>query len=103
MEEGFSSVHSSELGGQSLEDALQGSGVGDEGGAHVTGSWGSLDDGGFDVVGDPFDEVVCLLGLEFLHVVVDVIRRHVTAEAEGSSEEFAIIRLDVGEEVPGAV
>merc|ERR1719168_599668 len=61
MEESLSPVHSSELSGKSLEDALQGRGVGNEGGGHVGRFWLSVDDLTLKIVRNPFNEVIGVL------------------------------------------
>merc|ERR1719228_98891 len=76
VEEGLALVHGTELGGQALEDALKGRGVGDEGarGGVVFGR--DLDDGGLHVVGDPRNEVVGVVLLALLANLVNLLGLH---------------------------
>ena len=71
VEESLSSEHSSELLGDSLEELLDGGGVTDESTRHLESSWRNVTDGGFDVVGDPFDKVRRVLVLSVEHLLVD--------------------------------
>merc|ERR1712178_543903 len=72
VEEGLALVHGTELGGQALEDSLEGGGVGDEGARGFIIDWCALDDGGLLVVRDPLDEVVRVLGVALLAGVIDL-------------------------------
>merc|ERR1712060_258381 len=103
VEERLPLVHSAELGGQPLEDALERGGVGHEGarGGIVLGR--DLNDGGLLVVGDPLDVVVGVGGLPLLDDLVDLLRAHGATEDQGRRHVLAVIGLDVGEEVPGGV
>merc|ERR1719361_674911 len=103
MEESFSSVHSSELSGQTLEDSFERCGVGNESCAHGTRSRRNFDNGTLNVVRNPLHKVVCLLALQLVHVVVNIIGGHSSSEAEGRCQVLAIIRFFVGEEVSGAI
>merc|ERR1719461_1789647 len=71
VKEGLPLVHGAELRGQSLEDSLEGRGVGDEraGGFVIDG--GALHDGGLLVVRDPLDEVVRVGGVPLLAHLVE--------------------------------
>jgi len=71
MQEGFSSEHGSELLSHSFEHLLNGSGVADEGDGHLESLGGDVADGGFDVVGDPLDEVGRVFVLDVQHLLVD--------------------------------
>jgi hypothetical protein len=71
MEESFSSEHSSELLSDSLEHLLDGSGVSNEGNSHLESLWWDIADGGFNVVGDPLNEVRGVLVLDIQHLLVD--------------------------------
>jgi hypothetical protein len=57
MEESFSSEHSSELFGDSLEHFLDSSGVTNESNRHFETFWWDITDSGFDVIWNPFDKV----------------------------------------------
>ena len=57
VEESFSSEHSSELFSNSLEHFLDSSGVTQESDSHFQTFGWDITNGGFDVVGDPFNEV----------------------------------------------
>jgi hypothetical protein len=71
MEEGLSSEHSSELFSNSLEHLLDSSGVSEEGDGHLESLGGDIADGGFDVVGNPLNEVRGVLVLDVEHLFVD--------------------------------
>jgi len=103
MEESLSSVHSTELGSKSLEDALQSSGVCNEGRGHVASLRSSRDDTSLEVVWNPFNKVIGVFGVKFFHVVINLLRGEVSSEGEVGSHVLTIFRSDVGEEVPGGV
>merc|ERR1712241_947795 len=103
VEERLPLVHSAELGGQALEDALERGGVRDEGAAPLGVLRGNLDNGGLHVVGDPLDEVVAVGGLALLGVLINFLGGHGSTEDEGGGHVLAIVGLDVGVEVTGGV
>merc|ERR1719361_795771 len=103
MEESLSSVHSTKLSGQTLEDAFQCRGVGNECRAHVARNWRRFNNGALNVVGNPLDKVVSLLVLKFVHILVDVVCGHTSTEAERGCQVLSIVWFDVGEEVSCAV
>merc|ERR1719281_2413389 len=76
VEEGLPLVHSSELGGESLEDALERGGVGNECARLLGVLGGHFDNRGLHVVGDPLDEVVGVGALALLDVLVNLLRGH---------------------------
>ena len=80
MQEGFSSEHSSELFSDSLEHFLDGGGVSYEGNGHFQSLRGDITDGGFDVVGDPFNEVRTVFVLDVQHLFVDFFSGHSSSE-----------------------
>ena len=71
MEEGLSSEHSSELFTDSLEHLLDGGRVTKEGNGHLETLRWDITDGGFDVVGDPLDEIRGVLVLHVKHLLVN--------------------------------
>jgi hypothetical protein len=86
MEEGLSSEHSGELFGDSLEHFLDGGGVTNEGNRHLETLWWDITDSGFDVVGDPFNEVRRVLVLDVEHLFIDLFGGHSTSEHSGGGE-----------------
>merc|ERR1711879_931579 len=103
MEESFSSVHRSELGGKSLKDALQSSGVCNKSGGHVRCLWGGRDNASLEVIWDPLNKIVSVFGVEFLHIVINFLCGEVSSEGEVGSHVLAIFWSHVGEEVSGGV
>merc|ERR1712038_1296255 len=91
VEEGLALVHGTELGGQALEDSLEGGGVSDEGARGLVVDWGTLDDG------------VGVVGVALLADVINLLGGHRATEDQGSRHVLAIIGLHVGEEVTWAV
>jgi hypothetical protein len=71
VEESFSSEHSGELFGDTLEHFLDGGGVTEEGDGHLESLGGDVADGRLDVVGDPLHEVGGVLVLDVEHLFVD--------------------------------
>jgi len=86
MKESLSPEHSSELLGDSLEHLLDGSGVTNEGDRHLETLWWDITDSGFDVVGDPFDEVRRVLVLDVEHLLINLFGGHSTSEHGGGGE-----------------
>jgi len=86
MEESLSSEHSSELLGDSLEHLLDGGGVTNEGDRHLEALGWDITDGGFDVVGDPFNEVRGVLILDVEHLLINLFGGHSTSEHGGGGE-----------------
>merc|ERR1712178_395412 len=86
MEESLSSEHGSELLTNSLEHLLDGGGVTKEGNGHLESLWWDIANGGFDVVGDPFNEVRGVLVLNVEHLLVNLLGGHSTSEHGGGGE-----------------
>jgi len=86
MEEGLSSEHGSELLTDTLEHLLDGGGVTKEGNSHLETLRRDIADSGFDVVGDPFNEVRGVLVLNVEHLLIDLLGGHSTSEHGGGSE-----------------
>jgi hypothetical protein len=80
VKESLSSEHGGELLGDSLEELLDGGRVADEGAGHLESSWRNVANGGFDVVGNPLDEVRRVLVLNVQHLLVDFLHRHASSE-----------------------
>merc|ERR1719284_1841863 len=91
VEEGLPLVHSAELCGESLEDALERGGVGNEGARLLGVLGGHFNNGGLHVVGDPLNEVVGVGGLALLDILVNLLRGHAASEEEGGRHVLAII------------
>ena len=90
MEECFSSEHLGELFADSLEHLLDGSGVTKEGNSHLETLRGNIANGGFDVVGDPLNEVRRVLVLDVQHLLVNFLSGHTTTE-EGRGSEISSV------------
>jgi len=86
MKESLSPEHSSELLSDSLEHLLDGSRVTNEGDRHLETLWWDITDSGFDVVGDPFDEVRRVLVLDVEHLFINLFGGHSTSEHGGCGE-----------------
>ena len=86
MEESLSSEHGSELLTNSLEHLLDGGGVSDESDGHLESLGWDIADGGFDVVGDPLDEVRRVLVLNVEHLLVNFFGGHSSSEHGGSGK-----------------
>jgi len=80
VQECLTTEHSSELLGYALEHFLDGGTVADERGGHLQTLWWDITHGGFDVVGDPLDEVGTVLVLYIQHLLVDFFGRHAATE-----------------------
>ena len=90
VKESLATEHGSELLADALEELLDGSGVADEGGAHLQSARGDVADGGLDVVGDPLDEVRRVLVLDSQHLVVDFSHGHASTEDGGYGEVASV-------------
>merc|ERR1712228_964748 len=90
MKEGLASEHSRELLADSLEQLLDGGAVADECRRHLQTTRGDVADSGFDVVGDPFDEVAAVLVLHIKHLLVDFLHRHTPTEHAGDGQVPAV-------------
>jgi hypothetical protein len=80
VEESFSSEHGGELFSNSLEHFLDGGGVTHEGNGHLESFGGDITDGGFDVIGDPFNEVRGVFVLDVEHLFVNFFGGHSSSE-----------------------
>jgi len=101
VQESLSPEHSSELLADSLEELLDGGGVTNEGGAHFEASWWDVANGGFHVVGDPFDKVAGVLVLNVQHLLVDLLHAHSSAEHGGNGQVSAVSWVASGHHVLG--
>jgi hypothetical protein len=86
MEECLSSEHLGELFTDTFEHLLDGSGVTKEGNGHLETLRRNIANGGFDVVGDPLNEVRRVLVLDVQHLLVDFLSGHTTTEEGGGGE-----------------
>jgi hypothetical protein len=80
VEESFSSEHSSELFSDSLEHFLDSGGVTQESDSHFQTFRGNITNGGFDVIGDPFDEIRRVFVLDIQHLFIDFFSGHSSSE-----------------------
>jgi len=80
VEESFSSEHSSELFSNSLEHFLDSSGVTQESDGHFQTFGGNITNGGFDVVGDPFNKVRRVFVLDVQHLFINFFSGHSSSE-----------------------
>jgi hypothetical protein len=65
---------------------LDGSGVTKEGNSHLETLRRNIANGGFDVVGDPLNEIRRVLVLDIQHLLVDFLSGHTTTEEGGGSK-----------------
>jgi len=86
VEESLSSEHGSELFSDSLEHLLDSGGVTQEGHGHLESFGGDVTNGGFDVVGDPFDEIRRILILDVQHLFINFLSGHSSSEKGGGGE-----------------
>jgi len=86
VEESFSSEHSSELFSDSLEHFLDSSGVTQESDGHLQTFRGDITNGGFDVIGDPFNEVRRVFVLDVQHLFINFFGGHSSSEKSGGSQ-----------------
>ena len=86
MQESFSSEHSSELFSDSLEHFLDSGGVTQESDSHFQTFGVNITNGGFDVVGDPFNEVRGVLVLNVEHLLINLLGGHSTSEHGGGGK-----------------
>ena len=76
--------------GDSLEHLLDGGGVSNEGDGHFETFGRDIANSGFDVVGDPLDEVGVVLGFDVEHLFVDFLGGHSSSEDSGGSEVSSV-------------
>jgi len=101
VEESLSPEHGSELLGNSLEHLLDGSGVSDEGDAHLESLRRDVAHGRLDVVGDPLDELGGVLVLDVEHLLVDLLGGHAATEHALGGEVSAVTRVSGAHHVLG--
>jgi len=101
MEECLSSEHAGELFSNSLEHLLDGGGVTEEGNGHLETLRRDIANGGFDVVGDPFNEVRGVLVLNVEHLLIDLLGGHSTSEHGGGSKISTVSRIGSAHHVLG--
>lgn len=94
VQECFSPEHECKLFRGTLEESLDGSGVGDEGSRHLETWWCNVTQRMLDVVGDPLHEQVRLTRLDVLHCVLHCLSSHVASEDCRHGEIFAQARVD---------
>merc|ERR1719359_2387140 len=90
MEEGLSAEHGGELLTNTLEHLLDGGGVSEEGDGHLESLWWDIADRGFDVVGDPLNEVRRVLVLYVEHLLIDLLGGHASTEEGGGGEVASV-------------
>jgi hypothetical protein len=90
MEEGLSSEHGGELLSDTFEHLLNGGRVSEEGNGHLESLGGDITNGGFDVVGDPLDEVRRVLVLDVEHLLVNFLGGHTSSEEGGGGEVSSV-------------
>merc|ERR1712038_1904284 len=90
MQESFTTEHSSELLGDTLEELLDGCAVSNKGGRHLETTWWDVADSGLDVVGDPFNEVAAVLVLDVEHLLVYLLHGHASTEHGSNGEVTAV-------------
>jgi len=80
MQEGLPLENGTELIADTLEELLDGGAVAQEGDGHVHSTRWDVALRGHDVVGNPFDEVVGVLGLHVLHLLLNFLHRDLATE-----------------------
>lgn len=101
MEESLSPEHHAELVGNTLEELLDGGRVTNEGDRHLEASRRNVAVSGLDIVGNPLDEVRRVLGLDVLHLVLDLLHRDLTAEVGSDRQVATVARVTGGHHVLG--
>jgi len=86
MKESLPPEHSGELFSDTLEHFLDGSGVTNEGDRHLEALGGDIADSGFDVVGDPLNEVRGVLVLDIEHLLINLFGGHAATEHGGGGK-----------------
>ena len=101
MEEGLSAEHGSELFSNSLEHFLDGGRVSEEGNGHLESLWWDIANTGFDVVGNPLNEVTGVLVLDVEHLFVNFLGGHTSSEEGGGGEVTSVSRVGGAHHVLG--
>lgn len=101
VQESLSPEHGRELIGDSLEQDLDGGRVSDEGGRHLEASRRNVTVGGLNVVGDPFNKVLRVLGLHGVHGLVDFLHRDLSSPVSGDGEVSTLSGIGRGHHVLG--
>lgn len=101
VQESLSPEHGRELIGDSLEQDLDGGRVSDESGRHLKTSRRNVTVGGLDVVGNPFDKVLRVLGLHGVHGLVDFLHRDLSSPVSGDGEVSTLSGIGRGHHVLG--
>merc|ERR1712032_1646807 len=90
MQESFSSEHSGELLGNSLEHLLDGSGVSNKGNSHLQSLWWDITNSRFDVIWDPFNEVRRVLVLDVKHLLINLFGGHSSSEHSAGGQVSSV-------------
>lgn len=101
MQEGLSPEHGGELIGDSLEQDLDGGRVSDESGGHLEASGRNVTVSGLDVVGDPFNKVLRVLGLHVVHGLVDFLHGDLSSPVGGDGKVSTLSGIGRGHHVLG--
>jgi hypothetical protein len=101
MQEGLSPEHGRELIGDTLEEDLDGGRVSDESGGHLETSRRNVTVSGLNVVGDPFNKVLRVLGLHGVHGLVDFLHRDLSSPVGGDGEVSTLSGIGSGHHVLG--
>lgn len=80
MQESLPPEHGRELVANSLEELLDAGRISDEGNRHLETTGRDITVSRLDVVGDPLDEVGRVLGLDVLHLLLDLLHRDLASE-----------------------
>ncbi|KAH3660671.1 hypothetical protein OGATHE_005003 [Ogataea polymorpha] len=86
VQERLSSEHGTELIANSSEELLDGGRVSNERGGHVETLWSNRTNGRLNVVWNPFDKVVGVLGLHLVHLILDLLDRNLTSEESSNGQ-----------------
>ena len=90
MKESFSPKHGRKLNADSFEEFLDGGRISDECGAHFETTGWDVAHGGFDVVGNPVNEIGGILVLNVEHLLIYLSHGHSAAKDDGGSEISAV-------------
>ena len=99
MQEGLALEHGRELVVDTLEEFLDRGRVADERRGHTVALGRDITLARLDVVRDPLDEVGRVLGLDVVHLLLDLLHRHLATEHGGDGEVTAVARVRGGHHV----
>jgi hypothetical protein len=99
VEEGLAAEHDAELVRHALEQLLDGRRVANERHRHLEAARRNVAVRRLHVVGDPLDKVARVLRLHRLHLVLDLLHRHLAAEVRRHRQVAAVLGVRGGHHV----